>query len=47
MAELVWHWTRGDKKIFTRKVEVAKKAMQDGTFVKVLKEKPRIFKREA
>ena len=44
MSGLVWHWQKGDKKIFTRKVEVVKKAKQEGSNVKVLKKKPRIFK---
>lgn len=44
MYEFIWHWTNGNKKIFTRKLEVAEKAMKEGFLVLGKKEKPRIFK---
>ena len=45
MSELVWHWTKGNKKIYTQKFDFAEKAMREGAFVKVLKAKPHIFKK--
>jgi len=44
MAEFIWHWTKGDKKIFTRRTDIAEKAMQDGFLVLGVKEKSHIFK---
>ncbi len=44
MYEFIWHWTKGNKKIYTRKIEIAEKAMKDGYLVMGVKEKPRIFK---
>ena len=44
MAEFIWHWTKGNQKIYTRKTDVAEKAMQEGFLVMGLKEKPHIFR---
>jgi len=33
MAEFIWHWTKGNKKIFTTQVDLAEQAMKDGLFV--------------
>ena len=44
MAEFIWHWTKGDKKIYTRKTDVAERAMQEGFLVMGIKEKPHIFR---
>ena len=45
MADFIWHWTKGDKKFFTKKPDVVVKAMKEGTLVHVIKEKPRVFKK--
>lgn len=44
MAEFVWHWTSGEKKIYTRKTEVAERAMKDGMLVMGMRVKPKIVK---
>jgi len=44
MAELIWHWTNGNKKIFTKKTDVAEKAMREGMLVMGIKAKPEIIK---
>lgn len=44
MSEFIWHWTDGDKKIFTRKTEVAEKAMKNGFLIMGRKAKPEIIK---
>ncbi|MBU0496412.1 MAG: hypothetical protein KKC68_09600 [Candidatus Thermoplasmatota archaeon] len=44
MYEFVWHWNSGDKKIFTRKTEVAEKAMKDGFIVMGVRLKPSIMR---
>ena len=44
MAEFIWHWTNGNKKIFTKKTDVAEKAMKEGMLVMGIKSKPNIMK---
>jgi hypothetical protein len=33
MTEFIWHWTKGDSKVFTKNTDVAEKAMKDGLLV--------------
>ncbi len=33
MSGIIWHWTEGDKKIFTRKIDIVDKAMSEGYYV--------------
>ena len=44
MAEFIWQWTKGERKIYTRKADVAEKAMKEGLLVMGIKEKPHIFR---
>ena len=44
MYEFVWHWTKGNKKIFTRNDGVAEQAMKDGFLVMGKRLKPHIIK---
>lgn len=44
MSEFVWHWTNGNSKIYTRKTDVAEKAMKEGMLVMGIRAKPRIIK---
>ena len=44
MSEFIWHWTRGDSKIYTRKTDVAEKAMKEGMLVMGIRTKPKIIK---
>ena len=43
MPDLLLYWSDGNKKIFTRDLSVAEKAVNKGFFVKVLRSKPHIF----
>jgi hypothetical protein len=44
MEEFVWHWTSGNKKIYTKKPEMAEKAMKEGMLVVGVKLKPTVIK---
>ena len=44
MVEFVWHWTKGNKKIFTRRVDIAEQAMREGFLVMGIKEKPIVYR---
>jgi hypothetical protein len=33
MSEFIWHWTKGNKKIYTMQVDLAEQALKDGFFV--------------
>lgn len=44
MSEFVWHWTKGDSKIYTRKTDIAEKAMKEGALVMGVRLKPNIIK---
>ena len=44
MYEFIWHWTKGNKKIYTRRIDIAEKAMKEGFMVMGIKKKPHIFK---
>ena len=44
MSEFVWHWTKGNSKIYTRNTEVAEKAMKEGNLIMGMKIKPNIIK---
>ena len=44
MSEFIWHWRSGNTKIYTKKIEVAEKAMKEGILVMGIREKPRIMK---
>lgn len=44
MSEFIWHWSNGDKKVYTRKTEVAERAMKKGFLVMGMKAKPDIIK---
>jgi len=44
MSEFIWHWTKGDSKIYTRKTDVAERAMKEGMLVMGIRTKPKIIK---
>jgi hypothetical protein len=44
MNEFIWHWTKGDSKIYTRKTDVAERAMREGMLVISKKIKSNIIK---
>jgi hypothetical protein len=33
MSEFIWHWTKGNKKIYTTQVDIAEQALRVGFFV--------------
>lgn len=43
MANIIWHWSKGGSKIYTRIIDVAEKARRDGNVVMPLLEKSHIF----
>jgi len=45
MSELLMYWSKGNKKVFTRRLCVAERAMNKGFFVMVLRDKPIIFRK--
>ena len=44
MTEFIWHWNKGNSKIFTRRTDVAEEAMRDGKLVMGVRVKPSIIK---
>ena len=44
ITDYILHWTNGDSKIFTRKIDVAQKAIDNGFVVLVKKTKHNIIK---
>ncbi len=44
MSEFVWHWTNGSNKIYTKKTDVAERAMKEGMLVMGVRVKPSIVK---
>ena len=42
MSEFVWHWTNGNKKIYTKETEIAEKAMREGILVMGIRVKPNL-----
>ena len=44
MSEFVWHWTKGNSKVYTRKIDVAERAMKEGMLVMGMQVKPHIVK---
>ena len=44
MTEFIWYWTKGNSKVFTRKTDIAEKAMKEGKIVMGMKVKPSVVK---
>ena len=44
MSGVIWHWTNGSKKIFTRKIDIIDKAMNEDYYVMPLMVASHIFK---
>jgi len=42
-SDIIWHWTKGNTNIYTRRIDIVDKAMQEGEFVVTLESKPHIF----
>ena len=43
MPGFIWHWIKGNRKFFTKKMEVVKKAIKEGCLVTRLKTPSRII----
>jgi len=44
MSEYVWYWTKGNSKVYTKKMDVAEKAMRDGLSVIGIKPKSHVIR---
>jgi len=44
MAEFIWHWTKGNRKIYTRRIDIAEKAMKEGFLVMGIRKKPIVYR---
>lgn len=44
MSEFIWHWTKGSSKIYTKKTDIAEKAMKEGMLVMGIRAKPKIIR---
>jgi hypothetical protein len=44
MTDFIWYWSKGNNRYFTRKTEIAEKAMKEGKCVFGKKIKPNIIK---
>ena len=44
MSEFVWYWTKGNIKVYTKKTDIADKAMKEGKLVMGMRVKPEILK---
>ena len=44
MSEFIWHWTKGNSKVYTKNTKIAEKAMKEGMLVLGKKIKTNIFK---
>ncbi|RLF36394.1 MAG: hypothetical protein DRM99_02875, partial [Thermoplasmata archaeon] len=42
--EFIWYWTKGDSRVYTRKTEIAERAMKEGKLVMGKRVKPSIIK---
>ena len=44
MSEYIWYWKRGNSRIYTKKTDVAEKAMKDGMLVMGMRIKTAVIK---
>jgi len=44
MSEIIWHWTKGNSKIYTKNTEAAEEAMKNGMLIIGKKVRPNIIK---
>jgi len=44
MSEFIWHWTKGNSKIYTKKTDIAEKAMKEGMLVMGIRAKSNIIR---
>ena len=41
---MIWCWEKGNKKIYTKRIDIAEQAIKEGLHVTVFKNKSHIFK---
>jgi len=44
MSEFIWYWTKGESRIYTKKSNIAEKALREGKMVMGMRLKPNIMK---
>ena len=44
MSELIWCWRKGNKTIYTKRLDIAQKAKKEGLLVTVLRNRSHIFR---
>lgn len=44
MAIIIWTWSKGNSKFYSKNADVVKQAKKDGYPIDILKKKPHIFK---
>ena len=44
MTEFIWCWSQGNSKVYTKRTDVAERAMKDGMLVMGMKVKSKIVK---
>ncbi len=44
MSEMIWCWVKGNKRIYTKRLDIAEQAIKEGFQVTVFKNKSHIFK---
>lgn len=44
---MIWSWLKGNSRIYTRKYDIVKKAINEGYYVDVISDKSHILKRDA
>lgn len=44
MTEMIWCWEKGNKRIYTKRIDIAKQAIKEGFQVILVKNKSHIFR---
>ena len=44
---MIWSWLKGDARIYTRKLDIVKKAINEGYYVDFITDKSHIIKRDS
>ncbi|MFW6174091.1 MAG: hypothetical protein ACOC5T_10150 [Elusimicrobiota bacterium] len=43
MSKIIWCWRKGNKKIYTKRIDIAKKAIEKGFTVTAMNNSSRVF----
>jgi len=44
MSEFIWYWTKNNRRIYTKRTDIAEQALKDGLLVMGMKVKPKILR---